>query len=158
MDNWIKAGPVGPHQSCTPGALDTDEATSDPLGDSRVQGANLPGGPLQRQEQTDEIRRPLDDEAASKQKAEEKVDRLEKEVQELRDIVSLLSREPLEGQTHPGTNHPLLHVCRLWRQAPLQTAGLSTSLSRSSTSSSDPEQSSSNFARFYAGYKPPGRA
>ncbi|KAF9234901.1 hypothetical protein BU15DRAFT_78604, partial [Melanogaster broomeanus] len=75
---------------------DADEATSEHLRDSQVHGANIPGGALQRQQQTEEIRRWLDDEATARQKTEAKVDRLEKELQEFRDIISLTSREPLE--------------------------------------------------------------
>ncbi|KAF9232874.1 hypothetical protein BU15DRAFT_80734 [Melanogaster broomeanus] len=89
---------------------DTDEATSEPLGDSRVHGANLPGGTLRRQEQIEEIRRGLEDEATARRKAGAKVDRLEQELRELRDIISLTSRGPLERQMHAGTSHALLHA------------------------------------------------
>ncbi|KAF9243064.1 hypothetical protein BU15DRAFT_59942, partial [Melanogaster broomeanus] len=131
--------------------LDADEATSEDLRDGRAHGANLPGGTLQRPEQTEEIHRGLDNEATAGQKVEAKVDRLEKELRELRDIISVTSHGPLERQTHPG-------LSSMEAGPSTSTARLSTSPSRSSTSFSDPEQSSSNFARFYANYKPPGRA
>ncbi|KAF9234894.1 hypothetical protein BU15DRAFT_65326 [Melanogaster broomeanus] len=130
---------------------DADEATSEHLRDSRVHGANLPGDTLQRQEQTEETHRGLDDEATARQKIEVKVDRLENELRELRDIISVTSRGPLERQTHPGVSYTEAGPST-------SNAGLATSPSRSSTSSSDPEQSSSNFARFYADYKPRERA
>ncbi|KAF9232511.1 hypothetical protein BU15DRAFT_67406 [Melanogaster broomeanus] len=80
---------------------DADEATSEHLRDSQ---ANIPGRTLQRQEQTEEIRRWLEDEATARQKAEAKVDRLEKELRELRDIISLMSHGPLEHQAHLGVS------------------------------------------------------
>ncbi|KAF9234900.1 hypothetical protein BU15DRAFT_65330 [Melanogaster broomeanus] len=86
---------------------DADDATSEHLRDSRVHEANLPGGTLQRQEQTEEIHRRLDDEAAARQKAEAEVDRLEKELRELRDIIGLTSPGQLERQAHLGRQVPL---------------------------------------------------
>ncbi|KAF9230692.1 hypothetical protein BU15DRAFT_83318 [Melanogaster broomeanus] len=123
---------------------DTAEATSVPLGDSRVQGASLPGGASRRQEQTEEIHRRPDDEAAARQKAEAKVDQLEKKVQELRDIISLASRGPLERQMHPGLSFMEAGPSTLLTGPSCSPSNAvpSTSPSRSSTSSSDPEGSS----------------
>ncbi|KAF9231698.1 hypothetical protein BU15DRAFT_82086 [Melanogaster broomeanus] len=93
-----KASDASPH---------IDEAPSASIGESQVDEANTL---VQRQEHTEEIHPRLDDDAA-RQKADAKV---YKEVKELRDIISLTSREPLERQTHPGIIH-LHHVCQLWK-------------------------------------------
>jgi hypothetical protein len=69
---------------------------------SRVDEANRPGGALQRQELAEEICRWLYNETPVKREVGAKVDWLEKEVKELRDIISHMSREPLEHQTHSG--------------------------------------------------------
>ncbi|KAF9232502.1 hypothetical protein BU15DRAFT_81156 [Melanogaster broomeanus] len=127
---------------------DADEATSDDLRDGRLHGANLPGVSLQLPEQTEEIHRRLDDEATARQRADGKLDGLEKEVKELRDIISLTSRGPLERQTHPGLSF-------MEAGPSTSTAGLSTSASRSSTSSSDPEQTPVNIPQQTQGRRAP---
>ncbi|KAF9232482.1 hypothetical protein BU15DRAFT_67423 [Melanogaster broomeanus] len=82
------------HAEASHASLHINEATSERIREGRVDGANTLVGTLQRQEHTEEIHPRLDDEAARKQ-LDGKVDWLE-EFKELRDIISLTSREPLE--------------------------------------------------------------
>ncbi|KAF9234438.1 hypothetical protein BU15DRAFT_79046 [Melanogaster broomeanus] len=91
------------HVESSCASLDGDEASSGRLrNNSQVEGSDPHRGILQRQETTEETHRRPDDEAVARQKAEAKLDWLEKEEKELRDIISLASREPLERQTQPG--------------------------------------------------------
>ncbi|KAF9233410.1 hypothetical protein BU15DRAFT_80162 [Melanogaster broomeanus] len=115
-----------------------EEATPGCLGDSQVDWADPQRGILQLQEQIEVIHRQLE----TRRNADAEMDRLQKEIQELRDITHT-SRKPLDRQTHSGLSVVEAGPSSAFAEPSCSTsnAGPSTSSSRSSTSSSDPEGS-----------------
>ncbi|KAF9230136.1 hypothetical protein BU15DRAFT_83999 [Melanogaster broomeanus] len=116
-----------------------DEATLGHLADSQVVGADPQPGTLQLQEQIEVIHRQLHQ---TRRKADAEMDRLQKEIKELRDITHTC-RKPLDRQTHSGLSVVEAAPSSAFAEPSCSTsnAGPSTSSSRSSTSSSDPEGS-----------------